>query len=492
MDRGRKIVLVRASPGVYQGVLGARLPLALLRVASTLHEDHPVVIIDQAQDRRWRRRLREELSTGDTLAVGLGTMTGPQLGHAIDISRTVRQAAPKVPIVWGGVHPSLFPEQVARSPLVDYAVVGEGEITLAELVQALEGQGDPSSVLGLAYEDGGDVVRTGPRPFVDLDSLPPLPLSLVDFQGYLCTDFGVSAVTEYESSRGCPHDCDYCYNKTYNRRHWRAFSAERVVEEMADLHRRFGVRGFFFVDDEFFVDLKRARAILEGVLQRGLDLRLSFQGGRIDSFRRMDDETLRLLARCGAHAVQFGLESGSARILDFIDKNFDREDVLALNRRLARVGGIRPYYNFLLGFPGETRDEIDESVRLGWQLLRDNPLATLGVYHILTPYPGSALFDRAVAEGFSPPANLDGWARLDWGKFDLHANWSPWLSPEDHEYAQRVAAASLFVDDKVAQRTTSRARRLAASLYRPIARARFSWAGFDRMPERVLFDRVLR
>ncbi|MBZ0254193.1 MAG: cobalamin-dependent protein, partial [Candidatus Methylomirabilis sp.] len=118
----KKIVLVRARPGAYSGVLAARFPLALLRVASFLHEDYEVVLIDQAKDRGWARRLREELTTGEPVVMGVGTMTGPQLKGALEASVLTREVAPKVKVVWGGVHPSLFPTETARDPRVDFAV----------------------------------------------------------------------------------------------------------------------------------------------------------------------------------------------------------------------------------------------------------------------------------------------------------------------------------------------------------------------------------
>ncbi len=482
-----KVILVRPHPGAIANVVGIRLPLALLRLGSVLEPDYRVVIIDMGKDADWRVTLRHELTSGRPLVMGVGTMTGPQLLGALEASELCRQIAPQVKVVWGGVHPSLFPEAVAVDPRVDAAVVGEGEITLRELVEAIDGGGSWEGIPGLAYAEDGRAHLTGPRPFMDLDTLPPLPLHLVNPEPYMFSDFGASRLLESETSRGCPFACEYCYNKVYNQRRWRAMSPGRVLDEVQRLHRDYGVGGLGFVDDEFFIDPKRAHAFAEGMIRLDLDFKLLFQGLRVDTLSRMSDDTLELLDRCGTMSVQLGIESGSQRILDSIGKDMDIGLALEQNRRLARCREIRPYYNFMAGFPDETPDDILASVRLGWQLLQDNPRARLSPYHILMTYPGSALFERAVREGFTPPQTAAGWAR-----FDFHSARSPWVSDDVYDLARRITVASFFVDDKVMQRTNSRAAQLFTRLYRPLARWRFSRQQFRRMPERHLFHLLER
>lgn len=482
-----KVILVRPHPGAIANVVGIRLPLALLRLGSVLDPDYHVVIIDMGKDAHWRVSLQRELTCGRPLVMGIGTMTGPQLLGALEASELCRQVAPQVKVVWGGVHPSLFPEAVASDPLVDAAVIGEGETTLRELVDAIEGGGPWNTIPGLAYMEDGQLTTTGRRPFMDLDTLPPLPLHLVNPERYMFTDFGASRLLELETSRGCPFACEYCYNNTFNQRRWRSMSAHRVLDEIQRLRRDYGVRGLGFVDDEFFIDPKRAHTFAEGMLRLDLDFKLLFQGLRVDTLSRMSDDTLDLLDRCGTLSIQLGIESGSQRILDSIGKNMTLELALEQNRRLARCREIRPYYNFMAGFPDETPDDIRASVRLGWQLLQDNPRARLGPYHILVTYPGSALFDRAVREGFEPPQTAAGWAR-----FDFHSARPPWVGDEVYDLARRITVASVFVDDKVLQRTTSRAAQLFTRLYRPLARWRFAHQQFRRMPERHLFKLLER
>ncbi len=463
-----------------------RLPLALLRLAGMLLPDFEVAIVDMAKEPDWRARLRQELGSGQPVAMGVGTMTGPQLAGALAASELCRAEAPGVTIVWGGVHPTLFPAATAREACVDAVVVGEGELSFRALARAIADGGDWGEIPGLAFVRGGEVVHTPQRPFLDMDSLPPLPLELVDVSRYLFSDFGVDRLLELETSRGCPFDCSYCYNVVYHRRRWRAQSAERALDDLARYQRDHGIRGVGLVDDEFFIDAERAQVIVRGLGPEGLGLRPLFQGLRADTLAGLPDEILDLLERCGPTSVQIGVESGSQAILDAVDKRITVAEVVEQNQRLARYPKLRPYYNFMAGFPGETPDDLRATVKLAWQLLRDNPQARVSPLHLLPPYPGSALYDRAVAEGFEPPSDAGGWAR-----FDFHSSRPPWVSDELHDLARRVTVASLFVDDKIQTRTPSRAAALLARLYRPVARRRYARQAFRWMPERHLFEPLM-
>ncbi len=486
VPRRPKVVLVRPHPGSLAKVCGVRLPIALLRLASMLPPHVEVAIIDMAMEPDWRRRLRAELSAGQPRVLGVGTMTGPQLAGALEASSMARELVPEITVVWGGVHPTLFPEATAREPAVDAVVVGEGEQTFRALVQAILDDEPWDAIPGLAFARDGAVVRTAERPFLDMDQLPPLPLELVEVSRYLFSDFGVDGLLELETSRGCPFDCSYCYNLSYHRRRWRAQSPGRVLEDLARYRRDHGIRGVGLVDDEFFIDADRARAIVEGLGPDGLGLRPLFQGLRVDTLAGLPSETLALLERCGPTSVQIGVESGSQRILDAVDKGITVERVIEQNRRLAGHPGLRPYYNFMAGFPGETVDELRATVRLASRLLADNPQARVSPLHVLTPYPGSALYQLAIDQGFVPPRDAAGWAA-----FDFHSSRPPWVSDALDDLARRVTVASLFVDDKIRSRTRSRAAWLLARLYRPIARRRYARQAFGFMPERLVFEPLM-
>lgn len=477
----REVVLIHPLDGIYNRVYKPWLPLSILAVAAPLvHAGRPVRIIDTRVSRDWRRELSEALRK-KPVCVGVTTMTGSQLVTAMDASRLVRNEAPDVPIVWGGPHPSLFPEPTIRSPLVDVLVMGEGEATFPELVERLEAGGPLEDIQGLCYKDNGAVRKTDARPFMDLDDLPELPYHLVDMEAHVHKYFSEDRVVEVETSRGCPFACKFCYNQLYSKRHFRAQSAERVVATLKKLNRDHGLRSFHFIDDAFFTDRKRGRRIMELVLEEGLDVRMGFQGIRVSHVAAMSDEELDLVYRAGARFFQFGVESGSPRILQLIEKRLDVEEVVEQNRRLARYPDLIPLYNFMGGFPTETREELFESTQLAWAILRDNPKAMVSPFHQYKHYPGTALYEIATKDYYEAPKELQEWASFDWTESIASKRPASLM-----RLLRRVETVSIFVDRKMEMQTDSRIIQWMTKLYRPVARFRLRRNLYAPMPEQGL------
>jgi len=191
-------------------------PLALLTVAAPLVEDgYSVKIVDQRCNPDWKRELLASIDD-DTACVGISTLTGTQILYSLEASRLVKEHT-DVPIVWGGVHPSLLPEQTIRHPWIDFVVEGEGDHVLLTLVRRLlEGRED-FTIPGLWFKRNGSISTTPPDPFLDLNTLPRIPFNIVDPSTYDLADT-ICMVT----SRGCFHRCGFCYNVQYCGRRWRA------------------------------------------------------------------------------------------------------------------------------------------------------------------------------------------------------------------------------------------------------------------------------
>jgi radical SAM superfamily enzyme YgiQ (UPF0313 family) len=225
-----------------------------------------VEIIDQRVERGWRERLVEAIRR-DPVCVGVSTSTGPQLRYALEVSERVKSRG-QVPVVWGGVHASLLPEETLRNRAVDYVVQGEGEGALLELVEALEGKRRIGAVPGLWYKERGQILSTGLRDHVDLDTQPPLAYHLLDLSPYRRRIFGAERLSFF-TSRGCPHGCRFCFNTTFNRRRWRAMSPAVAVDRLTDFVERQGLGGVVLYDSNFFADLDRGRNILRELEKQG-------------------------------------------------------------------------------------------------------------------------------------------------------------------------------------------------------------------------------
>jgi anaerobic magnesium-protoporphyrin IX monomethyl ester cyclase len=437
------IVLFYPETGLDLKRVSIWLPLSVLSVASVLTPEFEVALVDQRVDPHWKRSLRREI-TARTLCAGISSMTGTQISNGLKAARAIREMAPELPIVWGGIHPTLLHQQTAAHPLVDLVVVGEGETTFLNLVRALAGQGarrDGSwrDCTGIAWRHNDEVVCRPPAPgeFLDLDRLPELPYGLVEVERYVQGKLFFGRNTRslpFIGSRGCPHECTFCCQPVLSGRRKREMSAGRVVSQVLELARRFGLDAIDFYDEEFFSNVGRGMEIAEAI------------GGQFDWYvqTRMDD-LLRLdlgrLEHCGLKAVQPGLESGSPRILEMIKKRETVEDFLEGNRRLARTG-IRPVYNFMMGFPSETMEELHRSLDLAITILQENPHAEIASFYMYVPYPGSELYSEALRNGFAEPSSLEGWALYKRSHLD-----TPWTAPHRARYGQ-VLVTSKCIDGR--------------------------------------------
>lgn len=357
----------------------------------------------------------------DIHAVGIGCMTGHQIRYGLELAACVRKQNPEAPIIWGGVHPTLHPEQTAKHDLVDYVVRGEGEQALFELLEALNDKLPIEKVAGITFVRDNQVVATPERdPIKELDSLPFPAYDLINLDDYP----NARDVFDYQSSRGCPFRCAFCYNLRFSKRRWRGKSAERVVSDIKKIKQAYGVRSVGFVDDELFINPKRTEEIVGGLLRE--NIRVGWIAScRVDIIQRYSDDALRKLRDSGCWKLYFGAESGSQRMLDMINKDIKVDDIFGAAEKCVR-NDIIPVFSFMAGFPGETAEDMEKTYQaIGklWKL--DSRIEVNGCF-IYNPYPGARLFDKALESGMDSPSDLAGWGAWEY-KYD--AAW-PWVDAE--------------------------------------------------------------
>jgi len=468
------MVLVQPKVGEWDAVRSApQIPLALLFASSLVEKEYDVKIIDQRLDKNWERSLRKELNSSP-LCVGTTAMTGKQIKFALDVLKIVKSES-KIPTVFGGIHPSLLPEQTMRNPNIDIVVRGEGEITFYELVKSLEKRKTLSKVRGVWYKENGYIKNTGMRDFADLNKLPDVPYHLIDVKDYLPKFKGKKSINMY-LSRGCVFNCAFCINAVYNRSKWRCVNTKNSLERIKRVIDDFGVEKIDFLDDEFFIDWHRAKNIFEGMIREGSDVICEIFGARVDQMSRMNDEYLKTLERAGCRKIHLGVESGSQRIIDLVKKHITPRQAINLNRKLKNYDFI-PQYNFMAGFPTETIKEIKMTINLIFKLLNENPKAITSPICIYTPYPGTELFNLALKEGFRIPETLERWANFDYGNI-------PWLSVGRRKFLQSLYIVSLFLaGDR--HMIDSLPVRLFAKFYKPFAIYRMKNMKFGFMIEQT-------
>lgn len=454
------VVLVQPAVGLLDNIKTAPgLPLSLLSAAKLVAQEYEVKIIDQRLTENWKKALRRELEKRPLL-VGVTCMLGPQVEFARLVGEEVKKIAEDIPVVWGGPHASVLPEQTLKDETVDIIVVGDGEETFFKLADALAKKSSLKKVPGIYFKRNGEIFSTPPAPQVDLNEMPDIPYQLVDVKHYLPRRGDVPAL-DMETSRGCPFKCRFCYNPSYNRGRWRALKAEIVLERIARIKTEYGIKGIWFVDDEFFIDLNRARRIIQGLM--GMNLSWTIQGVTVRSVMAMDDKYLEMLEKSGCEQLNIGAESGSARILKEVNKGIAPKDILAVNKKLKPYK-IIPWFYFMVGFPGETKSDLDKTIKLVLRLLRENPKAKVSGIGCFTPYPGTSLFEEAKKYGYQPPESLLGWKTYAVDQINL-----PWIKGELRRKIETIQFASFFLDKKARDVASSPVVQAAAELYRPIA-----------------------
>ncbi|MDI6737837.1 MAG: radical SAM protein [Nanoarchaeota archaeon] len=416
----KRIILIQ--PGVSQSFGCKYLPISLMPIAGYLQKKGFNVEIFDA-----RHESYEKLNLNNVLFVGLTVLTGSQIKHALEIAEYIRGKEPKIPLVWGGIHPSLLPEQTAQNALVDVVVKGEGEITAYELAKAFLKQSSLNKIKGIVYKKNNEIIKTPDRPFMNLNDIPPYPYKLLNKSYYEAETIGL------QTSRGCPGHCTYCFNMAYNKRFWRCKKAEAVLDEMK-IAKTFWEKNFFAIcDDNFFVDQNRVQKVAEGIIERKLNINWSGMC-RADYINRWSDDFIKLLKKSGLKNLGIGGESGSKRILEYIQKGVKPEDTLSAVKK-CEAHGIRPIVSFMCGFPGETKEDVKKTISLIDACMKSSRLFETNGIFLFTPYPGTPMFEDAVNLGFKEPKSMEEWG----DKYFGDQAYIPWYSKKYRKYLQSVS-----------------------------------------------------
>jgi radical SAM superfamily enzyme YgiQ (UPF0313 family) len=391
-------------PGKYKS-LNPQVPLSLLCLAAALQEEGYKPRILDMRVGNWADR-----EVGNLLFVGITSMSGLQIRYGLEFARKVRAENASIPIVWGGVHPTLLPEQTAANDYVDVVVHGEGEETIKDLAHALHSAHSLESVKGITYKSEGRIVSTPDREFINLDKLPDsLPYDLLHKERYPSLKAGRIHI---QTSRGCPHRCGFCYNSLFNRGRWRAKSPRKVLREIERLTQEFpGITCIDIVDDNFFVDKERVEQICSEMIRRRIATPWR-ANCRFDYMSSYSKDFVNLLERSNCIELDFGAETGSKRLLSLIGKGVTPSQMVAALRNLRESApSIEPYVFWMTGFPTETSEDLSETFRLIDELKRQNPRTQPVESYIFTPFPSPML--NLLEHDFEPPKTLENWGSID-------------------------------------------------------------------------------
>lgn len=388
-----KVLLIRPK-SVYTDV-AAGIPIGLTLLGAVAeNRGHKVKILDLALEKDHGLRLREAFEDESWDVAGIGCMSVEFLG-GVESAEIIRQISPKTHIIFGGQHPTIMPEQVMKKECIDSICIGEGEDIWSDFLDHNSTGESLEGIPGLWFRRDGSVLRNLPRnSYVDVDSVPMPAYHLLDVERYFDLDFVRFPTIDRRAiqiftSRGCPYRCTYCHDLFGKK--FRGRKPELVWEEIKFLYDTYGVREFMIEDDIFNMDLERAKHICDLVIRSGLDL--GFQFGNGVRLERFDEELMEKLARAGTHHMAIAIESANDRIQKVIKKH------LKLERFNEVVGWARKYRIetlgfFMLGFPGETVQEINQTIKFACSSHFDEAL-----FSIATPYAGTEMNDLVRATG---------------------------------------------------------------------------------------------
>lgn len=448
MENTPDIILIYPKTGMDFGSTVAP-PHSLLTIAAPLHkEGYKIRIIDQRVDRDWQDKIKEGLA-GATICVGISCMTGTQIYFAVEIAKFIRKYSNgKIPIVWGGPHPSILPQQTLESRYVDAVCIGEGDEAFYNLVKAFQENTPLSSVKGIGFKDGGKPVINPPAPLIDMEDLLPVPWELINVESYIHPDMYLksSRILDIgQTSRGCPFNCGFCCSASLRFRKWRAMSVEKSLKVILEPIKKFNLDGIWIRDDEFYIDRERANKICEQILKENLDIRWYTSGTRVDVFNKASDEQTALLKKSGAHVLKFGAESGTNRILKLVNKGITVEETLKANLK-AKKHGIIPAFALMIGFPTETFEEINNTIDLIFKLKKDNPRAQFETMAIYTALPGTPMYELALKHGLKPPQDLEGWIDWNFDEYDLSGKRIPWFNAKERQKLGNISYMSVLAN----------------------------------------------
>lgn len=383
-------------------------PLGVLYLASRLRQQTGVVphILDTTFDRHPRERLRQQLSEEKYDLVGISAMV-TMARDALAAAELAKQIRPETKVILGGPHPTMLAARVLEHPAVDAVGLGEGEDLLVEVVK----RGGFAGVAGVWYREGGEIRKNPARPWLeDLDQLPFPAFDLLDLQPYLEGWFQLDTVrpglrgTSVLATRGCPFQCTYC-QPTLERlfgRGLRQRSPVKVVDELQEWHERFRLNAFLFADDTFIADPAWVRAFCRELNSRRLRL-IWGCNVRADLARR---ELLAEMYEAGLRNIRVGIETYSDAIRhEVFRKKITREQVQQVTAE-ARSLGISVQGYFMLGAPGESREDVRNTVRWARQL----PIHD-ATFNLTTPLPGTYLYEKYQARVALPMEDMDYYRR---------------------------------------------------------------------------------
>ncbi|OGS37969.1 MAG: hypothetical protein A2551_04370 [Elusimicrobia bacterium RIFOXYD2_FULL_34_30] len=369
--------------------LGYYPPLGPMYLASYIEKfsTHKPEILDMELEKTTPDDLRNKIMQDDIKTIGIYT-TSFTINNVYKIVRSIKEVNKNITIILGGPHIDIYYEETASLPGVDYVVLGEGEIILKELLDCLEKGEEPSTIKGIAYKKDGKINFIGKQPlFENLDELPFPARHLTHYNKYYSIIGKNDVATSIMASRGCPYRCNFCFIQYEGK--YRMRSVENIINEIKECIT-LGITEFLFFDEAFTINKKRVIAFCDEVIRQKLKITFEIRS-RINN---IDDEMLQKIKQAGCSRIQFGVENASDEILIAMNKKITLTEIIKVINATKKTG-IDIFLDFMLGYPGETKEQINKTMKFAQKM---NPDYVQFAITVLSP--GTKIYEDALKTGF--------------------------------------------------------------------------------------------
>lgn len=474
-----------------QDTLLRDIPLSLIYAATdSVKNGYKAEILDcRLFPNSWKLKLDEILKRGCSL-VGLSVMTGNPIRTSLEISKYVKQSY-GIPVIWGGPHPTILPEETLQNKYIDYVIRDWGSEPLYQLISCLKGDGyGIEDITGLGYKKDGQIILNGTTCNFEILNYRDIPYHLIDIDSKKYNRLqGKNVFFPIYTAMGCPYKCAFCMSpsvyKKIKGKKWIPFEVDTVLDHIEFLLEKYDFQRLQIYDDDSFVDPERMRRFFIKYVERDLHnkLKLDFRGVRINELDRVDDEFLKLMVKANVEVLAIGVESGSDDTLMRMRKGITVEQILQVSKRLRKYPTLRPHYNILCGTPGETYEDLVKTKELMEILVKDNPSCFIGTAGDWKPYPGSVMTELAEKKyKLKIPQTLEEWTSID--SLDAKKIVHPWYTRRINNYIKLLQIAGQLLDTKieyvekemiVGRFSPMRLLIFLAKMYRPVLRLRLKY-----------------
>jgi anaerobic magnesium-protoporphyrin IX monomethyl ester cyclase len=388
------LLMTTAPPSNAPWYLGRRLPpLGLMYVAANL-EKHgfQVQMLDNYLQKKTTDEVKQTVAQLNPEIVGI-TCGSATYRRCVETAKAIKEVLPNCKIVVGGWHASYMPDSLLEHPEIDYVVMGEGEGAMAELTAHIMKNAEKrlaSNIAGVGLNLNGKIVKSPPKFMSNMDEIPFPARHLLPLEQYDRTmDFlNVEPVDVMNIARGCSFNCGFCETKKLWGNVCRGFSPQRVVAEMQDLATRYHSKGIYFINDNFTLRKQVTIELCDLIIKSKLDLEWVCDT-RADL---VNQELLEKMQSAGCKAIWFGVESGSQRVLDKINRHLTLEQI-EKTFKLCKKVGLKTACSFMLGMPGETIADLNASYKFAQKLDAD-----WCQFNIFIAYPDSAMYQEMLRD----------------------------------------------------------------------------------------------